>query len=65
MPFHVQVDGGVCEGHGLCLVDVAEVFQADEEGYARVVLDPVPDDLRARVEASVRACPASAINVEG
>jgi ferredoxin len=65
MPFQVQVDPAVCEGHGLCLVDVAEVFQADAEGYATVVLDVVPDGLRTRVEASVRACPASAISVDG
>jgi ferredoxin len=65
MSFHVQVDADVCEGHGLCFVDVAEVFQSDDEGYATVVLDDVPDELRARVEASVRACPASAISIDG
>jgi ferredoxin len=64
VPFSVRVDAQVCEGHGLCLVDTAEVFQPDAEGYATVVLDQVPDALYPRVEASARACPAGAIHVE-
>jgi ferredoxin len=65
VPFSVRVDPDSCEGHGLCLLDGPTVFRADADGYAQVVLDAVPDELRSRVEDCVRSCPARAISIEG
>jgi ferredoxin len=65
VPFRVEVDPDMCEGHAICQIDSPAVFTPDAEGYAQVAIRLVPDDLRAKVEDCVRACPAGAISIEG
>jgi ferredoxin len=65
MPFTVRVDPTLCEGHAICQLDSPAVFAPDDDGYAQVVLTPVPDELRSQVEGCVRGCPAGAISIIG
>ncbi|MFC0531199.1 ferredoxin [Phytohabitans kaempferiae] len=61
--FTVEVDRVACEGHALCLIYAAEVFDVDDEERAVVLLDPVPATLRGAVEESANNCPVQAIHV--
>ncbi|MFD0068245.1 ferredoxin [Streptomyces sp. NPDC056910] len=65
MPFTARIDRDACEGHGLCILDSPAVFEMDDEGCATVAVHEVPDELRAKIEGSVRGCPAGAISIEG
>ena len=59
----VQVDLQICEGNAVCMKVAPEVFEVRDDDKAYVLVDPVPEDLRAKVEASVRRCPRRAIAI--
>ncbi|GGM20737.1 ferredoxin [Dactylosporangium sucinum] len=59
----VEVDRVACEGHALCLVYAAEVFDMDDEERAVVLVDPVPGSLRGAVEDAASNCPVQAIRL--
>lgn len=62
----IVVDLRLCDAHGDCVVEAPEVFDLGEDDEKVVVLDAQPgDDQWERVERAVRACPVSAIRVEG
>jgi ferredoxin len=63
MTYSVRVDPDICEGHGLCVIDVPEVFEADENGLATVRVVDVPVELQEKVRACARGCPSGAIFV--
>jgi ferredoxin len=57
----VTVDAARCEGHGLCESTAPEVFALDDDGTARVLVDPIPESLAGMVEATIRVCPVAAL----
>jgi ferredoxin len=63
----VRVDPERCQGHTLCTIPAAEVFELDEdEGHAHVVAEfatVVPARLEAAVRAAESTCPERAIIV--
>ncbi|HEX6030738.1 MAG TPA: ferredoxin [Tepidiformaceae bacterium] len=59
----VHVNPDMCEGHGKCEMTAPEVFELGDDDLSRVKLDPVPEDLREKVERAVRLCPRQAISV--
>jgi ferredoxin len=59
----VQVNPDMCEGHGKCEMTAPEVFELGDDDLSRVKLDPVPEDLREKVERAIRLCPRQAISV--
>lgn len=64
MALRVKVDRAVCQGHGLCYYTAEQLFALDEaDGRARVILDPVPEELRAAARAAAAGCPEQAITV--
>ena len=60
----VRIDPDVCTGHGRCYSLAPEVFEPDDFGHGKVILDEVPEDLRARADLGVQNCPEHAISVE-
>jgi ferredoxin len=60
----VRIDPEVCTGHGRCYSLAPEVFEPDDYGHGQVILDVVPEELRARAELGVQNCPEHAISVE-
>lgn len=60
----VRIDPEVCTGHGRCYSLAPEVFEPDDYGHGKVILDVVPEELRARAELGVQNCPEHAISVE-
>ena len=60
----VRIDPDVCTGHGRCYSLAPEVFEPDDYGHGKVILDEVPDELRAKADLGVQNCPEHAISVE-
>ena len=60
----VVVDNDLCERNAICTGIAPEVFEL-EGGEALRLLNARPgEELRARLEESVRSCPAQAISIE-
>jgi ferredoxin len=57
----VQVDHDRCEGHAKCQLAAPEVFELRDDDLSYVKLDPVPDNLKDKVERAIRLCPRQAI----
>jgi ferredoxin len=60
----VRIDPDACTGHGRCYSLAPEVFEPDDYGHGKVILDEVPDELRAKAELGVQNCPEHAISAE-
>lgn len=60
----VEVDSDYCAGHGACVVTCPEVFEITPDGYARVLVDSVPDELEESVKKAELECPTAAIAVD-
>ena len=58
------VDQGLCIGCGICEGIVPEVFSLQNEPYAEVLLDPIPEEFQDAVREASEECPESAITVE-
>jgi ferredoxin len=59
----VHVDMNLCQSHGECSALLPEVFELGDDDVLRWKED-VPEELRAKVEAAVDACPMMAIRIE-
>jgi len=64
MAKHVRVDADVCQGHGLCYFTSDKLFALGEsDGKARVLIDPLPEDLEDDALDAVETCPEQAITI--
>jgi ferredoxin len=61
----VLIDWGLCQGHANCTGDAPEVFEIDDDGNLKVLLEEPPEALRPKLELAVRYCPTGAIRIEG
>jgi ferredoxin len=59
----VHVDMNLCQSHGDCAAVAPEVFELGDDDVLRWKED-VDEELRAKVEAAVDACPMMAIRIE-
>ena len=57
----VEVDRDRCEGNAVCVGIAPDLFDLDDEDYAVVKADPVPDDLEELAEQSIAECPRAAL----
>lgn len=60
----VKVDPDACMGCGVCETIVEEIFELGDEGFAIVLMDPVPEPYRDLVQQAVDECPEEAISIE-
>ena len=60
----VIVDLSNCDLHGLCVEAAPEVFEIDDNGVLKVLIESPPPELRAKVEKAVRECPTGAITIQ-
>ena len=61
----VVVDFDKCKSNALCMAAAPEVFEVRDDGYLYVLAEEPGEELRAKVDDAVRACPEQAISVEG
>ena len=58
----VEVDLDLCQGHGMCVMEAPEVFEAQRDHVE--ILERNPDEaLRPAIEAAVRYCPTQALRI--
>lgn len=64
----VKADLELCQGHGVCQMEAPGIFRvrerAEDHDQVEVLLDPVPEELRAGLEAAVRYCPNRVLSIE-
>jgi ferredoxin len=62
----VQIDPGLCQGHGRCYDLAPDVFGEDDDGYAVLLCDGgvVPPELQDDARLAVANCPEEALEVE-
>ncbi|MGH9209915.1 MAG: ferredoxin [Acidimicrobiales bacterium] len=63
MAFRVEVDRGLCQGHGVCESEAPAVFAVSKKGELSVLDDTPPDDQRPAVELAVKYCPTHALKI--
>jgi ferredoxin len=60
----VQIDVGLCQGHGRCYDLAPALFGDDEEGYGKVLSDGVvPADKQDDARRAALNCPEHAIGL--
>ena len=59
-----KVDSSLCEGHAKCMENAPEVFEVRDDDQSHVLIDDIPEELRAKVERAARICPRAAISIE-
>lgn len=57
----VVVDQELCISCGLCVDDVPEVFDWNDDGKADVVAEEVPAEQEDATKEAIESCPAEAI----
>jgi ferredoxin len=59
----IDVDLGVCQGHGQCEEAAPEVFVVGDDAVVHLLDDDPGDALRPAVEEAVRRCPVEALRL--
>jgi ferredoxin len=57
----VEVDRDRCEGNAVCVGIAPDLFDLDDEDYAVIKADPVPDGQEDLAEQSIAECPRAAL----
>lgn len=60
----VKVDPDLCLGCGICEGDAPEVFSMEDGIPAKVLVDPVPQELEDSARTAAEDCPEGAILIE-
>ncbi len=58
------VDTDLCLGCGICEGVAPDVFSLGPEGFAVVLLNPVPEKFQADARDAAEQCPEEAISIE-
>jgi ferredoxin len=61
----VIVDWDLCESNALCMKAAPEVFEVREDDNLYILIEEPGEELREKVKAAERACPKTAIRIEG
>ena len=60
----IQFNRDACQGHGRCYSLAPDLFDADDEGYAILLVEgDVPPELEAAARLAADNCPEYAIEV--
>jgi ferredoxin len=59
----VRVDPDRCTGHGRCYTLAPDVFDADEVGHSKVLVDEVSGELAEHAAIGEQNCPEHAITL--
>jgi ferredoxin len=59
----ISVDPELCTGHGRCYTLAPDIFDADEFGHSKVLVDEVADELEEHATTAEQNCPESAITL--
>jgi len=57
----VHVDRDRCEGNAVCVGIAPDLFDLDDDDYAVIKADPVPDGQEDLAEQAIAECPRAAL----
>ncbi len=60
----VVVDFDLCESNAVCMDVAPEIFKVDDDDMLQILIEEPPEELRAKLEESVRLCPRQAISIQ-
>ena len=60
----IVVNWSLCDGNGNCAAAAPEIFGLDEDDEMHLLRETIGEDLRAKAEQAVRACPKNALSLE-
>lgn len=61
----VVVDYDLCESNAVCMAIAPEVFEVRDDDFLYILDENPPEELRSKMEESVKRCPKQAISLEG
>ena len=59
-----RVNKDVCIGCGACNVIAEGIFEMDDDGLAKAVVEEIPEEKEEDVKDASESCPTGAIEVE-
>ncbi len=59
-----HVDKDTCIGCGLCPSICSTVFDMDDDGKAKAIVDEVPEEHQEDTKEAEASCPVNAISIE-
>jgi ferredoxin len=59
----VVVDWDSCESNAICMFEAPEVFEVRDDDNLYLLMEEIPETLRAKVEEAVRRCPKRALSL--
>ncbi len=61
----LKLDNEACQGHGRCFALAPDLFDADDEGFAVLLVEgEIPEEQEADAQLCADNCPEFAITVE-
>jgi len=60
----VLPDRGKCQGYGNCAVTEPRVFDLDEDGFVKLLVDDIPEELWDEIKEAARGCPMRALVID-
>ena len=64
MPYKIEVDTDLCQGHAMCEVEAPDYFKVPKRRQVEILNDEPPEEDRPQIEQAVWACPTQAISIE-
>ena len=61
MTIRASIDWDKCEGNGVCARVAPEIFSVDADGNSDVLMEEVPENLRAKAKLAEAGCPVKAV----
>ncbi len=61
----IVVDFDLCESNAVCMGIAPEVFEVRDDDFLYILNENPGEELREKMEESVRRCPKQAIAIEG
>ncbi|MBF9520416.1 ferredoxin [Mycobacterium sp. MHSD3] len=61
MPFRIDVDTDLCQGHAMCELEAPDHFRVPKRGTVEILNNEPPEDARDEIERAVEECPARAL----
>ena len=60
----VKVDRALCQSHGVCAMEAAEVFGLGPKNELVIKQENPSEAFRKKVEAAIKFCPTRALSLE-